>query len=157
MQDEIDDYKKKLREQQRTYKEIDEKYSRVKDCLYKTRSYLNRALDDVNDTLKRGLPPVSATKSDVVAEKPALNAATSSTAQKSEESAENQNENNKNNVASQSEGKNEGQEEATNNSGEEQQQQQQQQEEFISLTHEDNTIYNNELELTDELVNGSLE
>jgi hypothetical protein len=54
--DEVDDYRKKLREQQRANKDLDDKYVRVKDCLYKTKSYLNRALDDVNDTLKRGQP-----------------------------------------------------------------------------------------------------
>lgn len=45
-----------MREQQRSNKELDDKYVRAKDSLYKTKSYLNRALDEVNDFLKRGQP-----------------------------------------------------------------------------------------------------
>jgi hypothetical protein len=54
--DEVEEYRKKLREQQKANKDLDDKYVRVKDCLYKTKSYLNRALDEVSDTLKRGQP-----------------------------------------------------------------------------------------------------
>ena len=55
--DEVQDLKKKLKEQQRLNKEIDDKYSRYKDCLYRSKSQLNKLLDDYNDTIKRTTPP----------------------------------------------------------------------------------------------------
>lgn len=57
LSDELNDVKKKLREQQRTNKDIDDKYLRLKDCVYRTKSQLNRVLDDISDTTKRNQPP----------------------------------------------------------------------------------------------------
>jgi hypothetical protein len=53
LHDEVQELKKKLKEQQRLNKEIDDKYSRYKDCLYRSKSQLNKLLDDYNDTIKR--------------------------------------------------------------------------------------------------------
>ena len=53
----MQDLKKKLKEQQRLNKEIDDKYSRYKDCVYRSKSQLNKLLDDYNDTIKRTQPP----------------------------------------------------------------------------------------------------
>jgi hypothetical protein len=54
--DEVQDLKRKLKEQQRVNKEIDDKYSRYKDCLYRSKAQLNKLLDDYNDTIKRNQP-----------------------------------------------------------------------------------------------------
>lgn len=63
LSDELNDYKKKLREQLRTNKEIDDKYIRFKECLVKTKSQLNKVVDDVSDVLKRGQPNSNKRKS----------------------------------------------------------------------------------------------
>lgn len=57
--DELNDYKKKLKDQIRTNKEMDDKYVRYRDCLQKTKSQLNKVFDDIGDVLKRGQPNVS--------------------------------------------------------------------------------------------------
>ena len=54
--DELQDLKKKLKEQQRLNKDIDDKYCRYKDCLYRSKTQLNKLLDDYNDTIKRSQP-----------------------------------------------------------------------------------------------------
>ena len=56
LSDELSETKKRLRDQIKTSKEIDDKYTRYKDCLTKTKSQLNRLTDDVSDVLKRGQP-----------------------------------------------------------------------------------------------------
>jgi len=53
LNDELVDCKKKIREQQRSNKEIDDKYLRYKDCIYKAKSQLNKVLDDIGDAIKR--------------------------------------------------------------------------------------------------------
>lgn len=56
LNDELNDYKKKLRDQIRTNKEIDDRYIRYRDCLQRTKSQLNKLFDDIGDTLRRGQP-----------------------------------------------------------------------------------------------------
>ena len=53
--DECTDYKKKLRDQIRTNKEIDEKYVRYKDMLQRTKSTMNKISDEISEQLKRGM------------------------------------------------------------------------------------------------------
>ncbi len=47
----------------RTNKEIDDKYIRFKECLLKTKSNLNKLVDDVSDVLRRGQPVNKSKKS----------------------------------------------------------------------------------------------
>ncbi len=61
LNDELIDCKKKMREQQRSNKDIDDKYLRYKDCIYKVKSQLNKVLDDIGDTVKRNSPSSSNT------------------------------------------------------------------------------------------------
>ncbi|RNA45086.1 p30 dbc [Brachionus plicatilis] len=51
--DEASELKKKLRDEQRFSKDSDDKYLRVKDCLYRTRTQLNKVLDDISDSTRR--------------------------------------------------------------------------------------------------------
>jgi hypothetical protein len=53
-QDEIESLKKKLREQERMNRDTYDKYSRFKDCVYRSKSQLGKFLDDINDVIKRG-------------------------------------------------------------------------------------------------------
>lgn len=54
--DECADVKKKLRDQIRTSKEIDDKYVRFKDLLQRSKSTMNKLSDEISEQLKRGLP-----------------------------------------------------------------------------------------------------
>lgn len=54
--DDIADSKKKLRDQIRTNKEIDDKYIRFKDLLQRSKSSMNKLSDEISDTLKRSQP-----------------------------------------------------------------------------------------------------
>ena len=53
-QDEIETLKKKLREQERMNRDTYDKYSRFKECVYRSKSQLGKFLDDINDVIKRG-------------------------------------------------------------------------------------------------------
>lgn len=59
LSDELNDTRKRLRDQQRINKEMDDKYLRVKDCLYRGKSSLNKLLDDIGDTFKKINPSKS--------------------------------------------------------------------------------------------------
>lgn len=54
--DECADFKKKLRDQIRTSKEIDDKYVRFKELLQRSKSTMNKLSDEISEQLKRGLP-----------------------------------------------------------------------------------------------------
>lgn len=51
--DEAIELKKKLRDEQKFSKDSDDKYLRMKDCLYRTKSQLNKVLDDISDSTRR--------------------------------------------------------------------------------------------------------
>lgn len=57
--DEVQDLKRKLKEQQRLNKETDDKYCRFKDLMYRSKVQLSKMLDDYNDTIKRNQPKTS--------------------------------------------------------------------------------------------------
>lgn len=52
--DELTDYKKKLKDQERSNRETYDKYSRFKDCIYRSKSQLGKLFDDMNEVIKRG-------------------------------------------------------------------------------------------------------
>lgn len=56
LNDDVAESKKKLRDQIRTNKEIDDKYIRYKDLLQRSRSTINKLSDEISDTLKRDKP-----------------------------------------------------------------------------------------------------
>lgn len=51
--DETSELKKKLRDEQRFSKDSDDKYLRLKDCLHRTKTQLNKVLDDISDSTRR--------------------------------------------------------------------------------------------------------
>ncbi|CAF0707138.1 unnamed protein product [Brachionus calyciflorus] len=51
--DEASELRKKLRDEQKFSKDSDDKYLKLKDCLYRTKSQLNKVLDDISDTTRR--------------------------------------------------------------------------------------------------------
>lgn len=88
IQDELNELKKKLRDQQRSNKDIDERYLRLKDCVYRTKSQLNRVLDDISDTTKRNQPPSSSKSSSSINNSVASDALNKSTSEKSSKTQE---------------------------------------------------------------------
>jgi hypothetical protein len=51
--DEVQELKRKLKDQQRVNKETDDKYYRYKDCIYRSKVHLNKLQDEFNEILKK--------------------------------------------------------------------------------------------------------
>lgn len=57
--DEANEFRKRYRDEQRANKDLDEKYLRLKSCISKAKSSLNRTVDDISDVLKKNHPPTT--------------------------------------------------------------------------------------------------
>ncbi len=64
--DEVQELKRKLKDQQRLNKETEDKYYRFKDCVYRSRSHLNKLQDEFNEVLKKTENKTQAVKVDQV-------------------------------------------------------------------------------------------
>ena len=63
LSDDLVDLKKKLKDEEKFSNDTQDKCARYKDCLYKAKSLMNRALDDISDTFRRDKPSGSLTSS----------------------------------------------------------------------------------------------
>jgi hypothetical protein len=61
--DEANEFRKRYRDEQRANKDLDEKYLRLKSCISKAKSSLNRTVDDISDVLKKNHPPTTSSSS----------------------------------------------------------------------------------------------